>query len=170
MYIVILARQITSQQTMGQPLKSVDCGGYSFVLVVNDDSLETHWAPLSIRMVSRWSNAQQRLRNGRPVGAMESAPRFDSEIAAKTKIYLNLMDVNHQAFSSIHILIGSSFCVAIVIIHSLCEGQYNGQLWRCDNLVKSPLSYTNIYMKDVPRIPWGREIWPKIGKDWTSRS
>ena len=71
---------------MNSRLQSIYYDGHSFVLAANEDSIENPQAPLSTRMVGRWSNDQQSFWNGRLADAIWSAFRFDnaSEIAAKT--------------------------------------------------------------------------------------
>ena len=105
-------------------LAIVGCDGFLFALVRNDDFIDRRQALLLTRVVSYSSGDHYSLQNGRSVGAIESASRFDSagEIAAKTKMIFYLMNVSCRTFSLDHTLIDYAVGSAIPIAH----GNHNG--------------------------------------------
>ena len=89
-----------------RPLCTVEDVVY-FALVTNEISNESPRPPQSIWMVGRWSSGQQRCRNDRLVGAIESALRFNdaSEIAAKSSVSIDLIALLFLTISLGHVLI-----------------------------------------------------------------
>ena len=98
-------------------------------MVANGGSIERSWSPPSIRLDSRWSGGEQRIRNGRPASAIESASSFDGadEIKAKTTIFLNLVVINDITFSLGDMLLVTSLDATVTIVNDDHEGHRRGR-------------------------------------------
>ena len=71
----------------------IDCDGYSCALVASSSSIESPRAPPPSRRVDRGLGGQQRRRNGRHTGTVESRSRFDgaSGSSAKAIVLIDLV-------------------------------------------------------------------------------
>ena len=102
----------------------IDCGGYSCALTASSGSVESPRAPPPSERVGRGSDGQQRRRNGRHTGTVESRSRSDgtSGSSAKAIVSMDLIHLSSIIFSLIHILIDCSNVAAITVV----QGDFDG--------------------------------------------